>query len=86
MKKDTIISPYDVTLNNMKVAERKNWSENVFDEIQRELPYESHIYIFASEKYRQYLLPNLEEAGFTCNVPLKGTGFGEQIQYLKNRY
>ncbi|WP_328048310.1 hypothetical protein [Neobacillus cucumis] len=33
MKKDTIISPYDITLNTLKVAERKNWTEKVFDEI-----------------------------------------------------
>jgi hypothetical protein len=85
LKKNTVISPYDITLLNMKAVDRKNWAEKVFADIVKEIPSQSEIYFFAGEKYRQFLLPQLEEAKFTCYVPLKGMQIGEQLQYLSNQ-
>lgn len=85
LRKETVISPYDITLLNMKAEDRKNWAEKVAANLLELLPDECEIYCFAGEKYRQYLLPKIEEAGLNCRIPLKGMQIGEQLQYLSNR-
>nr|WP_088087536.1 DUF6884 domain-containing protein [Bacillus sp. OV166] len=69
----------------MTAVDRKNWSDKVFDELKIELPSHYDIFFFAGEKYRQYLLLKLKEAGYTCRVPLKGMQIGEQLQYLSTQ-
>jgi hypothetical protein len=84
LKKDTVISPYDVTLLKMRAAERKSWAEKIFEELQNKIPSDSTIYFFAGEKYRQYLCPKLESAGISYHIPLKGMQIGEQLSYLNS--
>lgn len=79
-----IISPYDQTLNNMKANEIKEWSQNVYSELIKYKP--TYIDFYAGEKYRKYLIPLLESNGVICNIPLKGLGIGQQMQfYNQNR-
>ena len=85
LNKSTIISPYDVTLLKMKAVERRKWADNVAEALLRDLSKQTEIYFFTGEKYRQYLLPQLEKAGFKCHVPLRGMQIGEQLQYLNNK-
>ncbi|CAH0248995.1 hypothetical protein SRABI80_02939 [Peribacillus frigoritolerans] len=72
-----VIEPYDLTLNNMKASERKIWSELVLKQIDNLQLKLKQIDFYAGSKYREYLIPFLEQKGFTCNVPLKGKGIGE---------
>jgi len=85
LNKNTIISPYDVTLVKMNTEERKKWADRVGEELLSEFTNQTEIYFFAGEKYRQYLIPILENSGFKCHVPLKGMQIGEQLQYLSNQ-
>lgn len=85
LNKSTIISTYDVTLLKMRAIERKKWADNVAEELLEDLSNQTEIYFFAGEKYRQYLLPQLEKADFTCHVPLRGMQIGEQLQYLNSK-
>lgn len=85
LDKNKIIDPYDVTMLNMKSNDRKKWADKVFQELKKKISRDNQIYIFAGEKYRQYLIPKLEDAGYTCHIPLKGMQIGEQLQFLSNQ-
>lgn len=75
------IYPYNKTLNNMSANEIKEWSTLVFNDIKTLNVNEVDFY--AGEKYRIYIIPMLEAEGITCNVPLKGLGIGQQLQFYK---
>jgi cytoplasmic iron level regulating protein YaaA (DUF328/UPF0246 family) len=80
---DTIF-PYNQTLNNMKVNEVKEWSNDVFSKLIEYQP--TYIDFYAGEKYRSHLIPLLEKQGVICNVPLQGLGIGQQMKfYNENR-
>ncbi|ATF13567.1 hypothetical protein A616_16755 [Brevibacillus brevis X23] len=73
------IEPYDVTLNNMSSSEIKQWASKVMQQLQQ---YNIDIVDFyAGDKYRKYLVPLLEQEGIASNVPLKGMGIGQQLQF-----
>ena len=79
---DRIIAPYDVTLNNMPVKERKAWSRKVLRQIHEYCNIEQDHFIFlAGERYRQDLLPHLK----SYEIPLKGLSIGKQLQFLKQQ-
>lgn len=79
-----IITPYDQTLNNASAKDIKEWSQNVYSKLITYNP--TYIDFYAGEKYRKYLIPLLEQKGVMCNVPLKGLGIGQQMQfYNQNR-
>jgi cytoplasmic iron level regulating protein YaaA (DUF328/UPF0246 family) len=81
LRKQDVIKPYDLTLNYMKACERKVWSESVLKQlVNLQLDIEQ-IDFYSGVKYREYLIPVLEDKGITCNVPLQGKGIGEQLQF-----
>ncbi|WP_394173990.1 DUF6884 domain-containing protein [Guptibacillus hwajinpoensis] len=57
LSKDALVEPYDITLNNMKAKECNEWAAPVFQDILKINPIQIDFY--ASEKYRQYLIPSL---------------------------
>ncbi|MEH7744737.1 DUF6884 domain-containing protein [Neobacillus drentensis] len=83
LRKDTLIEPYDITLNNMNSSQRKTWSKDVFAELIKLAPQQFDFY--AGKKYREYLIPNLENNGIKCNIPLEGKGIGEQLKFYKDQ-
>ena len=46
----------------------------------------SQIDFYAGSKYREYLIPALEQDGISCNVPLEGKGIGRAVTVLFNKY
>jgi len=83
LSSEQIIEPYDITLNNMKARERKRWAESTANQIV-ELGVHT-IDIYAGQKYREYLIPLLEEHNIVCHVPMMGLGIGQQLKFLKER-
>jgi hypothetical protein len=79
LNKDEVIEPYDVTLNNMKSAEKKEWSRKVADQIQSLKL--KNVDFYAGANYREHLIPLLDVQGVNFNVPLLGKGIGEQLQF-----
>jgi hypothetical protein len=77
------IHPYDKTLNKMSSADIKEWSQMVFDDLKTLNVQEIDFY--AGDKYRKYLIPLLEAEGIKCDIPLKGLGIGQQLQFYKNK-
>jgi cytoplasmic iron level regulating protein YaaA (DUF328/UPF0246 family) len=86
---DDEIEPYDITLNKMSVRKRKDWSKKVFEQMQQRLNLSDCEYVFfhAGKNYREYLMPELEDLGIKCVVPLENLRIGEQLRwYACERY
>ena len=80
-----IISPYDVTLNNMKSPDRKAWAQKVFEQLKMKIPTEDEIIFLAGSKYRENLVVPLEQIGVQISIPMKGLRIGEQMSWLNKR-
>ncbi|WP_163529267.1 DUF6884 domain-containing protein [Halobacillus ihumii] len=81
LRQKDVIEPYDITLNNMNASERKSWSNSVIKQVES-LQFDiTQIDFYAGGKYREYLIPALEQKGINCNIPLRGKGIGEQLQF-----
>lgn len=81
---DTVIEPYDVTLNNMVADERRAWARRVIASL-RDIPnikYVDRIEIYAGVKYREFLEGPMEKFGIKIDVPFRGMGVGDQLGYL----
>lgn len=83
LSKDKVIEPYDLTLNNMKSIQRKEWAKEVFEKLIKMNP--QQIDFYAGKKYREYLIPLLEQNGIKCHVPLEGKGIGRQLGFYKEQ-
>lgn len=82
---DDPIKPYNLTLNNMRVKERKVWSEKVFEQMKDRLRLADYdkVFFHAGKNYREFLSPKLENMGIKCDVPLKHKGIGRQLGWYK---
>ena len=82
---DTVIEPYDETLNRMPVAARRSWARRVLEDLDRVLQSGDHVVILAGVKYRENLVNPIQEMGCNVEIPMQGLGFGEQKSWLKQR-
>jgi hypothetical protein len=74
------IEPYNLTLNNLKDPQIKNWATRVLEELEKKADLKQDEFIFlAGEKYRKYLTPQI----INYKIPLKGLGIGKQLKFLK---
>lgn len=80
--RDTEIEPYEKTLNTMPSVERRVWAAQTFDQILRVLPDGGTVQIYAGDRYREYLVPLLQSAGYVIKIPLQGLGIGQQLQWF----
>ncbi|MEZ0209032.1 MAG: DUF6884 domain-containing protein [Candidatus Paceibacterota bacterium] len=79
---DTIIEPYNETLNTMKNAQIKDWAIDVIDQMEGKIDFKKDEIIFlAGERYRKFLMPLCRNA----KVPLLGLGIGKQLGWLKRK-
>jgi hypothetical protein len=75
------IAPYEKTLKGMPSADVARWAEGVLSQLrQRTNLTTDRFIILAGLPYRSRLIPHLTN----FEVPLKGLGFGEQLQFLKS--
>ena len=79
---DTVIEPYEKTLNAMRKNDRIEWSRRVMHALDPHLADVGSIVIFAGKKYREFLVPVLRNRGITVHVPMEGLGSGEQLARL----
>jgi len=82
---DDNIEPYELTLNNMDASQRKKWAEKVFNQMKSRLRLEDFdkVFFHAGKKYREQLIPRLENIGIKCETPLKHLGIGKQKAWYK---
>lgn len=77
---DTVVAPYDETLNTKKDADIRAWAANVLTEIEKKTDTKRDEFVFlAGERYRRHLVPALAHV----KIPLLGLGLGKQLQFLK---
>ena len=82
LKLDEVIEPYELTLNNMRIKDRKEWSNNVLKKLKKHTDLENDNFVFlAGERYREFILPYIKH----YEIPLQGLGFGPQLSWLKKR-
>ena len=79
---DTVIAPYELTLNTMSTSERRHWAKGVVAQLREGTDLEKDLFVFlAGKKYREFLLPELKK----FDVPFKGLTFGKLLSELKRR-
>jgi len=77
---DDVIEPYDLYLSKLSTKEKKAWASRALVQMQEKSDLKNdHFVILAGQCYREHLIPHLG----SCEIPLEGLGFGEQLQHLK---
>lgn len=79
---ETHIQHYDMTLDDMGVAQRVAWGDKTFQQIEDAVSTRDHLYFFCGRLYRD-ALPENGLARFVCHVPLNGMPIGKQLQWYK---
>ncbi len=79
---DAIVAPYERTLNNMRMQERRAWANRVQEQLIQVIPPESDVFVLAGMRYREQLVPFLRSSGFMVTIPLEGLSIGRQLQRL----
>ena len=79
---DDVIAPYEKTLNQMGVAERKAWAKRVLAQMDRNLPICDDIVVFAGARYREFLMDYLKRHARRVVVPMEGLRIGEQLSWF----
>lgn len=80
LEKDEIISPYNVTLNDMKQRELDAWNDKVYKQLmEKNINFEKdHAIFLAGNRYRKKLL----NIFLDVSVPMEGMRIGEQLAFL----
>ena len=74
------IAPYEKTLNQMPVHERRAWASGMISELRKYANLEQDEFIIlAGEKYREFILPYMRN----YKIPFEGLSFGNQLKALK---
>ena len=79
---DELTYTYNKTLNNMRIKDRRIWSEKVIQQMERDLPTADTVVVFAGKKYRGLLMNYLNDNFKQVLVPMEGLGFGKQLKWL----
>ena len=79
---NSVIAPYNETLNNMPVSKCRTWSLKVMQDLRPQLNKDDHIVILAGLKYREFLVKPLHSAGCQVEIPIEGLRIGEQLSWL----
>jgi len=80
---DTVLQPYDETLNSKPFGERRRWADKTAKQLESILPGPDQCLVFfhAGATYREFLFEKLVERGYHCEIPLKGLGIGKQLAW-----
>ena len=80
---DAVVEPYDVTLTEMRRAERLAWGQRVFNQLQDQfgLLAGKAFEIHAGSEYITPLRPLMAQAGAMLHAPLAGLRIGEQLHW-----
>lgn len=79
---DTVIAPYERTLNTMGIAARRAWARRVISQMERDLPASDEIVVLAGARYREFLMDYLHARAQRVLIPLEGLRIGEQLSWL----
>lgn len=78
---NSIIKPYNQTLNKMKIVERKKWAETIIHKLKDKHSLKNDIFIIlAGRKYYEYFIKSLNNT----KLPLEHLKIGERLRKLSN--
>ena len=80
---DTVVAPYEKTLNRISVKERKAWAERVMQQMDVVLPPVERAVLLAGARYREFLMDYLKGRFANVELPMEGLKIGEQLRWLK---
>lgn len=80
---ETVIAPYERTLNTMGVADRRAWASMVLHQLRTKLTGVDRVVILAGQRYREFLIDSIRARCPSVEVPLEGMRIGEQLGWLK---
>lgn len=76
------IHPYEQTLNHMGARERRQWAEQVLEDVMPCLEGIETVVFFAGKKYREYLCPVLLSRAVQVQIPMARLAQGKQLSWL----
>ena len=79
---DTVIEPYDETLNDMNRSNRLLWSALVLKGLSGVVDSGDSVVFLAGNRYREFLVKALLTRGCEVQVPMEGMRIGEQLSWL----
>jgi len=78
------LEPYELTLNDMGVHDRRIWADRVMRQLQPHLQFGQRVILLAGGRYREFLVPGLQECGCHVETPLANVrGLGTQQTWLE---
>ena len=77
-----VIQPYNLTLRNMGVSQRRNWAEPVIEALDEHLDGVDSVVFLAGKAYRENLAPAFRQRGIQVLVPMEGLRNGQQLSWL----
>ena len=80
---DDVVSPYELTLNGIAIAQRRVWAQRVHAQLLSDLPAGARVVFLAGKRYREFIAPLLTAEGFDVVAPMEGLGIGQQLQWLR---
>ncbi|MDD9744733.1 hypothetical protein PVW49_12265 [Marinovum sp. PR37] len=81
---ETMVGPYDKTLNTMSAAERRAWAKQVRHQMDATLPDADEVVVLAGNRYRECLMPYLRACFPEVSVPMQGLTIGRQLSWMSN--
>ena len=82
---ESVIEPYDETLNTMRAAERRAWARRVLQELQEVLHPGDQVVFLAGQRYRENLVAPIKDMGCSVEITMEALGIGEQTRCLNQR-
>jgi cytoplasmic iron level regulating protein YaaA (DUF328/UPF0246 family) len=79
---DTVIEPYDETLNIMPIAARRLWGKEVLENLLQKTEEGDKLIFLAGQRYREFLIQPLKSRGYQIEIPMAGLRIGEQLRWL----
>lgn len=76
------IEPYERSLNNMRISDRRNWASGVLETLLPVAKKYSKVVFFAGARYREFLIEPLRRLGIEVVVPMEGLPLGKQLSWL----
>jgi len=81
---DEVVEPYNETLKDKTADERRRWASEVMQNLRAHCTPGTTVVFLAGERYREFLVPALQELGSSIEIPMEGLRIGEQLGWLTN--
>ncbi|MBM4042952.1 MAG: hypothetical protein FJ290_31065 [Planctomycetes bacterium] len=79
------IEPYEKTLNEASVAERRAWAARVIPKLREVIQPADCVVFLAGERYREFLIGEVRRMCAQVLVPMERLAIGRQLQWLTER-